>query len=151
MRKIFATYKTSYEDGSKWIGYEENGQIRYVLVEGTVSPQNYNRIIEKQKPIDNYPDIKNAHDLLKELYDQVIDNDMGFIELDEESIKEYEEQYKKPWEQLRKELKKDVEKFNLEDIVKEEDNSYIAGYGNLISVMKRSVKFYSVGEFFQKQ
>lgn len=137
MRKIFATYKTSYEDGSKWIGYEENGQIRYVLIEETVNPKEYNRIIEEQKPIDSYPDIENAHDLLKELYDQVIDNDMGFIELDKESIENYEEEYEKPWNQLLKELKEDVKKFKLEDAVMKEDETYIAGYGELISLFKR--------------
>lgn len=137
MRKIFATYKTSYENGSKWIGYEENGHIRYVLVEETVSPKDYNRIIEEQKPIDSYPDIEKAHDLLKELYDQVIDNDMGFIELDKESIENYEEEYEKPWNQLLKELKEDVKKFKLEDAVMKEDETYIAGYGELISLFKR--------------
>lgn len=137
MRTTKNIYPTSYEDGSKWMEYEEDGYNRYVLLDASKGRYDYHRIAESQPPMKEFPDIDEAHDLVKNLYEQCMDNDMGYIDLDKESIEDYEEEYEKPWSQLLKELKEDVKKFKLENTVRKEDETYIAGYGELISLFKR--------------
>lgn len=132
------------DTGSELISYVEHGFIHCITAPAISKRDNrvkmlyYKRLIDKQPPIESIPNIEDVKSiLLKDLFYQCVENNMGYIDYHRtENGFVFEGYENQSFDRLKKELEEDIKKYNLDDLIEDVDGQYIAGYGCLETVFK---------------